>query len=284
MKKWLLILAGLLVFLADHSIYAQQEAMIIKVNQNYAVINMGTYHGVKAGDRFRLQTPNNPNDYGEVQVIKATKTIAAVKLIEGTPGYTLKIGDREPSEESSVVDELLQDTQVQHYEDRTYQDPGPRINRKGFIIGGGIGLGGLSMTASAGGGSVTESRLVFQTDFKIGYAPTNTLEIYYVNKVAWWGESDVTLIQGLSSIGFSNYLNAQTATGIFLTGGIGVSVLAAPFEDVSSSSGFGLFGGVGYEFTKHWSVQGDLLYSNIEDSGVTLNSLGIRIVLSGLSY
>ncbi|MCZ6818589.1 MAG: hypothetical protein O7G31_03775, partial [Calditrichaeota bacterium] len=52
--------------------------------------------------------------------------------------------------------------------------------RAGFILGGGIGAGFLSNKTSFGSFSNTESETVFLTNFKIGYAPSNTLEIYYV--------------------------------------------------------------------------------------------------------
>ncbi len=289
MNRWILLCG---VLLAATALFAQDQTMVIKVKQGYAVINKGKNDGLTSGDRLRLHAPDDSRTYGEVQVIKAMNSVAAVKLVKGTPGYTLKVGDVEGSsgfnDESMIVDDLLYDASAPQTQRNRYTEPQSRRktrkDRKGFIIGGGIGVGGLSMTASAGGLSATETRGVFQTDFKIGYAPSNTLEIYYISKVAWWGESDVTLIQGLSSIGLSNYLNRQTETGVFLTGGVGISTFDAPFEDVAASNGFGLFGGVGYEFAPHWTVQGDLLYSSITEAGVKLSSVGVRVGIQVLGY
>ncbi len=283
MQKWLLIF-GFLVFTTG--LYAHKQTSIIRVKQNYAVLNKGANNGVKAGDRFILYTPNNPNEYGEVEVIKASGSIAAVKLIKGTLGYMLKVGDKESSNETAIVDELLQNTRVEPsfdpYEERYY--PETRIHRKGFIIGGGIGGGGMAIEANSILGSGEVTRSAFLTDFKIGYAPSNTLEIYYVSKVFWWGESGFTLIHGLSSLGFSVYTDQRSETGLFFTGGIGVSAVDAPFENVNASYGLGLFGGLGYEFRPHWSFEVNLLYSRISDSGVSLDLLGVRLIINGLGY
>lgn len=199
----------------------------------------------------------------------------------------MELGDSRNDAGGDVVDDLLSDVQdsgPRHPGGYMYQNRGSSINRKGFIVGFGVGVGGLSMSASAGGLTASESQSVFQTDFKIGYAASNTLEIYYISKVAWWDESAITLAQGLSSIAFSKYTNPRKETGMFITGGVGVSILSAPFEDGSSFSGFGAFGGIGYEFAKHWSAQADVIYSNIKDSGVSVDFVGVRLLVSGLAY
>ena len=157
--------------------------------------------------------------------------------------------------------------------------------RKGFILGGGIGAGYLSNTFSVNSFSETDSRAVFLTNFKIGYAPSNTLEIFYISKVSWWGESDVTFILGLSAIAATVYLDNTTETGWFISGGLGLSALSAPFEtDLESSNGFGFFGGVGYEFLSHWSFEVDLLYSTINEGDADFNSFGVLVTINGLAF
>lgn len=166
--------------------------------------------------------------------------------------------------------------------------------RKGFILGIGGGGGSLSNkgTLSGGGfsasGTVTEFAIL--TDFKIGYAPSNTLEIYYISKTAWWSDStvDATLLLGLSGVGVSKYLGTS-GTGLFVSGGVGVTQLAAPFEqNVDSSTGFGFFGGAGYEFSKHWSVEAGILYSDMSEQAfgltVDLSSFGVRGTINVLAF
>jgi len=157
--------------------------------------------------------------------------------------------------------------------------------RKGFILGGGLGAGYLSNSVSVNSFSDTDSRAVFLTNFKIGYAPSNTLEIYYISKVSWWGASDITFILGLSAIAATIYIDNTTETGWFIAGGLGLSALSAPFEtDVESSNGFGLFGGGGYEFSSHWSVELDLLYSTITERGADFNSFGVLLTVNVLAF
>jgi len=166
--------------------------------------------------------------------------------------------------------------------------------RKGFIIGGGIGAGYLSNTSSFN--SDTDSRAVFLTNFKIGYAPSNTLEIYYISKASGWGRSDITFILALSAIAATFYFDKETETGWFISGGIGLSTLDPPLEknaesskgfDLfggSGSSGFGFFGGSGYEFSSHWSVEFDLLYSTITEGGADFNSFGVLLTVNVLAF
>jgi hypothetical protein len=157
--------------------------------------------------------------------------------------------------------------------------------RNGFILGGGIGAGYTFDSASNNYKSNTDSRAVFLTHFKIGYAPSNTFEMYYLSKVSWWGESDITFALGLSALAVTFYTDTKTETGFSLSGGIGLSTLSAPFEeDLSSSDGFGLFVGGGYEFASHWNVELDLFYSSISEGNNNLTSFGIQLTINGLAY
>jgi hypothetical protein len=157
--------------------------------------------------------------------------------------------------------------------------------RNGFILGGGLGAGYLSNSTSNDYYSNTDSRGVFLTHFKIGYAPSNTLEFYYLSKVSWWGQSDITFTLGLSALAATYYIDEATETGWSISAGLGLSSLSAPFEENSGSSdGFGLFVGGGYEFAKHWNVEIDLFYSTISESGSDLNSFGVQLTINGLAY
>ena len=157
--------------------------------------------------------------------------------------------------------------------------------RNGFILGGGIGGGYLMNSSSDKFASDTDSKAVFLTHFKIGYAPSNTLEVYYLNNVSWWGVSDVTFSLGLSALAVTFYTDTKTETGFSISGGLGLSTLSAPFEqDLKSSSGFGLFFGGGYEFASHWNVELDLLYSTISEGNNNLTSFGIQLTINGLAY
>jgi len=80
--------------------------------------------------------------------------------------------------------------------------------RKGFIIGGGMGGGFLSNKTFFTSSSNIERVGVFLTKFKIGYAPSNTLEIYYMLEGLWWRRNRFTsTLFGVSAVGITKYFD-----------------------------------------------------------------------------
>lgn len=176
--------------------------------------------------------------------------------------------------------------------------------RKGFILGGGAGLANVSYSQELEGfgesaESDTESEIAFATDFKIGYAPNNQLEIYYTNQVGWFSMKNiygdnVTIANALSAIGVSYFIAPELKSGgwhpsLFFSGGLGLSSWNAPMEeDIDSSSGTGFFVGVGYEFTKHYRISLNYFANNpsIKEDGLTLttNSNVFLLTFSGLAF
>jgi len=68
--------------------------------------------------------------------------------------------------------------------------------RQGFVLGFGLGpgLSTFTQTIEYMGMSETsdrENKLALNTDFKIGYAPNNLLQIYWMSKVSWFGLENV---------------------------------------------------------------------------------------------
>jgi hypothetical protein len=62
-----------------------------------------------------------------------------------------------------------------------------------------------------------------------------------------------------------------------------------PFEEGSDTwIGFGLFAGAGYEFSPHWSVEGDLIYGKPKDSefgvDVSTSAFTIKASVNVLAY
>jgi opacity protein-like surface antigen len=156
--------------------------------------------------------------------------------------------------------------------------------RNGFILVGGLGAGyQLNINWTSGITNTVNNRVVVLTNFKIGYAPNNTTEIFFVNKASWWSESDIAKVLGLSALASTFFFNNEAENGLFISGGLGLSTLSAPFENnVESSNGFGLFAGVGYEFQSHWNVELDLLYSSLNEPHS--DSFGIQLTINVLAY
>jgi hypothetical protein len=131
------------------------------------------------------------------------------------------------------------------------------------------------------------------TDFKIGYAPDEFTEIYYTSKISWFGMTnaygnDVTVADGISSLGFSRYLS-PVVPAWFFSAGIALSTWSLPFEDNSTSwQGFGIYGGAGCELAKHMNVELDLIYGNPShtEGGLkaTTNSFTVKFTVNALAY
>jgi len=134
--------------------------------------------------------------------------------------------------------------------------------RKGFILGGGAGGGSLSWSEPL----LDFSKGFFATDFIIGYAPSNSLEIYYTNNVNWFTYGGESYLLGVSGVGLTKYLNRE-GKGFCILGGVGVSVLSLySGYYTSSDTGFGALAGVGYDFAKHWRIQAGVMYTSIHES------------------
>ena len=154
--------------------------------------------------------------------------------------------------------------------------------RKGFILGGGVGAGGLFYREHFGDFENFEfDRFSLATNFKIGYAPSNTLEIYYINYLSWFGYYGSTYYIGVTGLGLTKYLSKE-GKGLFLHGGAGLSVFQRLSAGANAETGFGLIGGIGYDIAKHWSIQGDIIYTSMMSGQVT--SVGARLTVNILAF
>jgi hypothetical protein len=180
--------------------------------------------------------------------------------------------------------------------------------RRGFIIGGGLGASYLLAHQTIDDGdkeikSDTEDRVSVNTDIRIGLGfKGNKLLLYYWNKVNWFlwksdsGREFLFLtneglaLNGIHGIGATRYFK-PSAPALYLNGGIGAATWRIrPLNILASESqvGIGVVGGVGYEFEPHWSVEGTFMWSrpHVTEQGVTTttNSFVITLCLVALSY
>jgi len=170
--------------------------------------------------------------------------------------------------------------------------------RQGFILGVGVGAGltSYTQTISDGGFSVTgdrENPFGIMSDFKIGYAPSDVIEIYWMSKVSWFSlenalGDDVTIANGIGGLGVT-YFFQSTAPSAFVSGGIGFSSWTAPFEEGAEAwYGIGVSAGAGYEFSPHWYLEGNVCWGkpSTEEYGVdfSTNSLSFKVTLNVIGY
>lgn len=172
--------------------------------------------------------------------------------------------------------------------------------RKGFILSFGIGPSLTSYTQTLkipvlgiDETSDRENDFGLGTDFKIGYAPTNQLMIYYTNKVTWiFGFENaagdkLTIISGVGLLGLSYYL-APSSPSMYFTGTVGVSTWCS-FDDLGNVwSGFGIGVGIGYEFVEHWSTELNVIWGNPgkekKYGELGTNAIGVMLTINGTWY
>ncbi len=149
--------------------------------------------------------------------------------------------------------------------------------RKGFILGGGLGAGWLNYKEPG----LEFDKFSAAGNFKIGYAPSNSLEIYFTDNVHVFQYEGNSFGVGIGGIGVTKYLSPE-GRGFFIFGGAGMGLFMRFESGWDSTSGFGLIGGIGYDFAKHWNIQADVIYTTFE-SGL-IKSLSIRATINFLAF
>ena len=181
----------------------------------------------------------------------------------------------------------------------------PPASRKGFIIGFGLGPGLTSFTYAVsnqnGGKFVTdrETKTALATDLKIGYAPNDQLQFYWMSKVSWmrFRDSNIIFTNGFGGLGsniiFTNgfgglggsYRLSSVSPLLFLNGGVGLASWATPFEqDNETLLGLGLVVGGEFEFSPHWIFDVDLMWGRPSKDQLSVNPLSLKLTVNYLHY
>lgn len=166
------------------------------------------------------------------------------------------------------------------------------------MLGGGFGSGLTSFTQTVQylGEVITserENKLPVVTNFIIGGGFSNTLLVYYLNRVSWFsienvfGEN-VIIATGVNGAGLTYYLNPKAPSPL-IKAGLGVSAWSLPFESNADYWwGIGFLCGAGYEFSRHWSIEADIAmgWPSITEAGMTFRSnvFSLHITFNGLAY
>jgi hypothetical protein len=137
------------------------------------------------------------------------------------------------------------------------------------------------------------NRMAVITDFKIGYAFSDQFMLYWKSSVSWFNtvtyatsdqtvevfdsvvttpsgdttahhtepvivletdEDGATMAVGVGGIGASYFFKPQ-APSLFVSATVGFTSQSYPFWGSEPHVGFGLAGGIGYEFSPNWNVE-----------------------------
>jgi len=134
-------------------------------------------------------------------------------------------------------------------------------NRKGFFLGLGGGIHSTSFESST---SDSSSKIGFASSFKIGGGFTDNFVLYYVRNVSWYND-EYTFALGVAGVGASYFFN-QSASSLYLHGGVGAGDLIAPLEldTIDAETGSGYLLGAGYQFGKRLSVEGTYMAVDVD--------------------
>ncbi|RAP30747.1 hypothetical protein DID78_02240 [Candidatus Marinamargulisbacteria bacterium SCGC AG-343-D04] len=161
-------------------------------------------------------------------------------------------------------------------------------SRKGFVLG--LGAGGHSTTYKQSfemlSAEVDTSGL--SSSVKIGYGFNEQCAVYYLRDAVWYSMDtmfgEITYVSGIMGVGVTYYFKPTTQT-FFVSAGAGIGDLSAPFEDwLTPSTGSAITLGAGYEFAKHVSVEGKVLSTFIEESGVDNETLSFLVSMNYMWY
>jgi hypothetical protein len=166
--------------------------------------------------------------------------------------------------------------------------------RRGFNIGVGVGSGVVSYRPTWGKDVWDrQSKLAVLTDLRIGGAPSNHFQLYWMIRLAWFSADhpywDVSFDRSTttchwSGLGISYYLKPQ-APSPYLIGEAGMSAWEAHYRgETVGWTGLGLIMGVGYEFAAHLSAECSLAYATPHSQEYTLKALGVRLTLGYYAY
>jgi hypothetical protein len=157
--------------------------------------------------------------------------------------------------------------------------------KKGFILGGGLGAGYLTNLTSYSAEGYKWQTFAAAANVKAGYAPSDSLELYAFGS-GWMIGGQVRKFIGVAGVGMTKYLSPR-GSGFLLTGGLGISFFDFDRDVLSPDLGFLI--GAGYALSKHWSLQVDILYAGISsDPSNWLRESeragGVRLTLNGLVF
>jgi hypothetical protein len=129
-------------------------------------------------------------------------------------------------------------------------------------------------------------------DFKLGGGIGEQLIIYWGARSSFFDgpvEKDSTVVSvpltsTTSGIGVRYYTSEQTPS-LFYHGTIGFTNWWAPLEDNAARwGGFGMQGGMGYEFSKHWVVESSIAYGNPKSEGSEITVWSVLFTLNVSLY
>lgn len=174
--------------------------------------------------------------------------------------------------------------------------------RKGFILGIGIGIGGVTDIQTVDGEDLLRRYTgAGVSNAKIGGAFNNRFLLYFCSMDSWFRtidyEGDSVLVRtDLAAVGASYYLKPEFPS-YYLSGALGTVTWNYPWDRAMSFDeedgedvwrGIGILVGGGYEFRKYFSVEANLkweaVWGEYEGDPARARALTLGVAVNVLGY
>ncbi len=167
--------------------------------------------------------------------------------------------------------------------------------RKGFILGGGLGVGPFA-DVSIDNSDEDDSHAGVAFNLLVGYAwDEQNMIVYLLDAIHYSEDTDFWLgydaaTQGFGGIGYFHYFG-PTGKSAYICGGLGLQYWEPSGWDwgifdsrPDPEAGFGILIGGGYEFTRHLQVYSSLSFGRTSEGDDDYNHTQFLITISAVAF
>ena len=161
-------------------------------------------------------------------------------------------------------------------------------NRKGFVLGGGLGFApyvhsSASVSVFDGfsvSGDVDKSGVAIK--LYLGYAWDEYNMLVYEGNYAGVDEDNNSYIQGIDCAAWYHYFGEKGKTFYTI---LGLGLYSADSDNSDRTDpGIGYMVGLGYEFARHWQVDMQLTGGKSEDDYFDYGHTNLTLMVSGVAF
>ena len=158
--------------------------------------------------------------------------------------------------------------------------------RKGFVLGGGLGFAPLIKTSSGSNGN---TKAGLGLNGLIGYAWDNHNMIVYEGNVSAFikKDSNLTIAQGFNGAVWYRYFGS-TGKSAYTTAGIGLYNYrvdeTTDANDMGNDMGLAILIGGGFEFARHWQVGAYFSLGKTSEGSTDYNHSNLNLIISTVAF
>lgn len=157
-------------------------------------------------------------------------------------------------------------------------------NRKGFVLGGGLGFSPTAKWESDDFSFASETNAGLGAQLFLGYAWNEfNMIVYEGNLTSYTSDMlDMSLYQGFDGATWYHYFNPSGGT-MYTIAGLGLYVFEGE-NNVKNDPGFAVMLGAGYEFSRHWQVGVYFSAGKTSDGPFDFTHNHLNVLVSGVAF